>query len=724
MASLASAFVNIVPGTKDIDKYLKTQLPADAAATGKPTGEKLGKGMGESFGSTFKSVLGPVLASLAAGFSAVAITNFAKEGVLAAAGLNTGIAEVVSLTGTVGTEAAKNFGQFKDLIKDVSNEFGIAQDILTKGLYNALSAGVPKENALDFMQVASRASIAGVTDVNTAVDGLTTVINAFGLEIGDAGSVADQMFTAVKGGKTTFEELSSSMFQVAPAAAAAGVDFGEVNAAIATLTAAGVPTRVATTQIRAALVSLQRPTDDMTKLFNDLGYESAQQAIEQEGLSFAMSAVMDAADGSNGEMIKLLGSVEAVSAVQVLAGTGAEKFASELVAQAEAAGAAQAAFDVIDPTRSLDKAGIAVDNLKVEIGDRLLPVVESVANFVTANLLPAFDKAAAFFEEYGLAIGVFVGVLGGLLTIINLVQIATKIWTILQGAFNVVMALNPVVLIVIAIAALTAAIVYLATKTTFFQDLWKAMTESVSSAWESFKQMFEAAVTAIGNFFNLLATNLKQAWNTAVKDITSLWEGFKKAFEVAAKAIEKFWKGTTDFIKSVFDSVVGFIKGLWDGLVSGIEAGAKQAGEFFESIWNGITDFFKSVVNGYITIFENFFNFVIDGANGLIRMLNKIKLDIPATPFSDAFTIGVNLPTLDRLNLPRLAEGGYVDSATMAIIGEAGPEVVVPLKDFERMMGMDGNGRTINYYAAPNQSLDSEEALFQAMRRARVVAQW
>lgn len=73
-----------------------------------------------------------------------------------------------------------------------------------------------------------------------------------------------------------------------------------------------------------------------------------------------------------------------------------------------------------------------------------------------------------------------------------------------------------------------------------------------------------------------------------------------------------------------------------------------------------------------------------------------------------------------------LASGGYVDKATPAIIGEAGPEVVTPLKDFERMMGLNDRtgGNTVNYYAAPNQSIDAEQALFTAMKRAKAVAAW
>jgi phage-related protein len=72
-----------------------------------------------------------------------------------------------------------------------------------------------------------------------------------------------------------------------------------------------------------------------------------------------------------------------------------------------------------------------------------------------------------------------------------------------------------------------------------------------------------------------------------------------------------------------------------------------------------------------------------------------------------------------------MAAGGYVDQPTPALVGEAGPEVVMPLDRFEKIMGLtEQSGKTLNYYAAPNQSIDSEMELFQAMRRAKVVANW
>lgn len=71
-----------------------------------------------------------------------------------------------------------------------------------------------------------------------------------------------------------------------------------------------------------------------------------------------------------------------------------------------------------------------------------------------------------------------------------------------------------------------------------------------------------------------------------------------------------------------------------------------------------------------------------------------------------------------------LANGGLVTGPTPALVGEAGPELVIPLAKFESLAQNMGGGKALNYYAAPNQSIDNEQALFQAMRRAKVVANW
>jgi TP901 family phage tail tape measure protein len=337
-----------------------------------------------------------------------------------------GLREINSLFGLTGAEAEKNFGMLTKVAEDASKELGILQSDVVPAMYNAISAGVPKENIFEFIKVAGKAAIGGVTDLNTSVDGLTSIINAFGLQMSDAESVADSMFAAVQGGKTTFAELSASIFNIAPAAAAAGVSMQEVNAAIAALTAGGTPTAVATTQIRAALTGLQRPSKELDAIFQKLGFQTAQVAIEKKGLGFALDAVKKASNGSNGELQTLLGSTEAVAAANVLAGTGAAKFSAELDRQANSAGAAAQAAAEIDKSfgREMERTKVAANNLAISIGTTLAPalsalngVIEKVIGFFS-NLSPTTKTVLVVFAGLAAAIGPILLGIGSFIAII------------------------------------------------------------------------------------------------------------------------------------------------------------------------------------------------------------------------------------------------------------------------------------------------------------------
>ena len=427
----------------------------------------------EKLGATTRA-LAPA-ATIALGALAVG----AAKSVGSANDLALSMREVVTLTGETGDEAEKTFTAMKSLVSGVSSEFGVAQETLTKGLYQALSAGVPKDNALEFMQVATKASIAGVTDVDTAVDGLTTVINAFGLEIGDASSVADAMFAAVKGGKTTFDELSSSLFNVAPSAAAAGAEFTEVAAAIATLTASGVPTSVATNQIKAAFVALSKPSKELNALFQDLGFESGEAAIAQEGLQFAMDAVFEASNGSAAEMKRLLGRQEAVNAINVLSGTSAGKFADELERQAGAVGSVDEAFQEIEKNRGPEKQAVAFENMSIAIGDVLLPIMQAIT--------PVIISFANFIEENSTVVAILAGVLGVLAAAILLVNFALNA--------------NPIVKIITVIGILIAAIIFFGNMLIKHMGGADVVFEGLKKGMEAVGKFFEDVFKAIGSFF-------------------------------------------------------------------------------------------------------------------------------------------------------------------------------------------------------------------------------
>ena len=158
---------------------------------------------------------------------------------------------------------------------------------------------------------------------------------------------------------------------------------------------------------------------------------------------------------------------------------------------------------------------------------------------------------------------------------------------------------------------------------------------------------------------------------------------------------------------------------------------ARQNSHLFANFWITAFNALITGINAAISAFVRWNNTSVQGLQSFGLMAN-----VPLIEFRPIALIPLLLPTAfsnaaDTISYggfgPALAKGGFVTGPTNALIGEAGPEVVIPLDRFERMMGLEGGnggGKTLNYYAAPNQSLSGEEALFQSMRRARVVAQW
>ncbi len=318
------------------------------------------------------------------------------------------------------------FTIFSKSVQEMAAAMGVDAVQSAKALYQAISAGVPKENVLEFLEVATKAAIGGVTETEVAVDGLTTVINAFKLPMSDAQKVADIMFTTVKGGKTTFEELSASLFQVAPIAAASNVKFEEVAAALATMTKQGVPTTVATTQLRQAMVALQKPTDDMNKVIKELGFQSGQAMLQELGLAETLNKLKAATSGSNEMLMKMFGSVEAGQAVMALTGKNAKTFANDLDAMANSAGAATDAFEEMEKSsaRQMAKLKASFKDISITVGTILLPVLTSVVDILQPMIKNIRDWAAAHpgltkaIVIGTLALGSLLLVLGGILLVL------------------------------------------------------------------------------------------------------------------------------------------------------------------------------------------------------------------------------------------------------------------------------------------------------------------
>jgi TP901 family phage tail tape measure protein len=629
--------------TKIADLYVK--LGADTDELDKSLKEASGKlgdigAVGKKFESVGKDLSLYVTAPLVA-IGAIAIKS--------ASDIEKGIGEVVTLFGRTGDEAAKTSKELSKGVAGLSNEFGIAQDVLVNGLYNAISAGVPEDNVFDFMAVATKASVAGVTDVNTAVDGITTGLNAFGLKADEAGRVADSMFAAVKGGKTTFGELSDAMFNVAPAAAAAGVSMEEVNAGIATLTASGVPTSVATTQLRAALQGLNRPSEDLNAIFQSLGYESAQVAIETEGLGFALDAVKDASGGSAGKLQELLGSSEAVSAANIIAGTSAAKFAEEMERQANAAGSVDEAFSVMAETTAfqMDKAKTMLTNVGIAIGNVLLPMFNKLLDSLQGGLA-WFSGLSDSTKEIITYVGLFAASLGPLLVIVGKVMAAISsmgaIMTTIQVALAGISA--PVLIAVGAFAAFAALGVTIYKNwepiTDWFGNKFPKASEAFAKIWDSLKSSINNAINTIRPAIDKIIDAFSSLF-ASDGDVVTEVSAFDGAITFFLENIRRTVSGIVDVVGNVIAMVANGIAGWVNTIRSAFNVISSLLRGDFSGAWNGFKDMLSGIwdtvvtnillaVDSILAAVSGLFGWIPGAEQAITGFREKMKDMIPKEP--------------------------------------------------------------------------------------------
>ncbi len=351
-------------------------------------------------------------------------------------------------------------------VTDLSNQFGQNKSQVATAFYNALSKGASDATeANELLQVAAQTAIGGATDINTAVNGLTSVINAFGKNMSDAREVSDVLFTTMKNGGTTIGELSSYFFQAAPIANALGASLEDVSASIVALTLSGTPTATAMTQVRAALAGIIRPGGEAEKAFQAAGFASAKAAIEAVGLQGAFEILNRAAAGSEGQLQKMVGSIEGVQAILQTTGKNADNMKDALNEIENGAGATQVAFDKMNATlgQTLNEMGATINNFFTTIGTAIGTAIQPLIAGFTAvlqsitELMQEYPRISTFFgglfaafiglkvllgtvifvfgvlaqaalklfifNKLGAAVGLFSGALGQLVTVLKAVQI-------------------------------------------------------------------------------------------------------------------------------------------------------------------------------------------------------------------------------------------------------------------------------------------------------------
>ncbi|MFM9538643.1 phage tail tape measure protein [Streptomyces turgidiscabies] len=332
-------------------------------------------------------------AQLAAARSAQAART-AKNGLLIGAALGVGVAQAISLERAMANVltisqqiTSENVGAFTDQIVELSTELPQTADQLADGLYQIVSSGFDGADAMEILQVAARGAAAGLTTTETSARAVLGVLNAYGMSASDASDVMDVMFQTVNYGVISFEELAQQLGDVVPMAAAAGIEFDDMSAALAAITLTGIPAAEAVTALNMLLTRVMKPTQDLKQAIKDLGYESAASAVEQDGLYVVVNKLNGAAGNTAEGISNMWKDIRATRAALALASAGGENYANTYagiaseVARAEATQKAYA-LQTDTVTGQWKLASNQARALAIDVGRALLPALKAVGSVV------------------------------------------------------------------------------------------------------------------------------------------------------------------------------------------------------------------------------------------------------------------------------------------------------------------------------------------------------
>jgi phage-related protein len=275
---------------------------------------------------------------------------------------------------------------------------------------------------------------------------------------------------------------------------------------------------------------------------------------------------------------------------------------------------------------------------------RLDTAFRAIGNFIMGTVIPAVSSVVRFFREHegiaktlafaiaGLVIvtklhtaAMAVQAAGGMVAFLTnylkglaLVRAATAAWTAVQWLLNISIWANPLTWIVIAIIAAVAAIILIATKTTWFQDIWhwvwNRIANTISVVWKFIKSIFKLGLDFIIGYW-------KFAWNLVRAVFTGIWNGLRTAITTYI-----------NFYKAIFVAGLNFIKNVWNTSWNAVKNAVVTYINTIKAVIQGGVDRVKSIIGGVsaiIGIVRNAFNNAKNAAADRLTALVDLVRGIP-----------------------------------------------------------------------------------------------
>lgn len=462
--------------------------------------------------------------------------------------------------------------ELRSQILYLSSQTGISANEIADNVYNAISAGQKTGDAVNFVTNSTKLAKAGFADAGAALDVLTTILNAYGMEASEVTNVSDMLIQTQNLGKTTVAELSSSMGKVIPTANAYHVQLDQICAGYAKMTANGVATAESTTYMNSMLNELGKSGTTVSDILKEkTGKSFAELMADGVSLADVLSVLKESADEQNLSFGDLWSSAEAGKAGLILLGDSADDFNTTLAQMRESTGATDSAFEKLQTNSSkINKAVNAVKNTFIVLGGVILDTFSPAIDAVTSGIQKLCQWISSLpigIQTIIVVIGTLIAAAGPLLVVLGTLMTSIgSLAPLLSTAVTAVSAFSaglalPIAPIAAIAAAVTALILIIA-------DLYKNNEDfrnNIQIIWNSIKDFLSAVLTEIQTNFSFVWNAVKVIVETALNLIVAATQLFADIF---SGNWENIGSDITNIVTVLKDGILNLFTVLKDGILN------------------------------------------------------------------------------------------------------------------------------------------------------------
>lgn len=541
------------------------------------------------------------------------ITGLGAAIIKTGADYEAGMSKVQAISGATGDEV-KMLGD-KAMEMAAQTKFSTAES--AEAYQYMAMAGWDAQQMVDGLSGIMLLASASGEDLASTSDIVTDALTAFGLKASDSGRFADVLAAASNSANTNVSMLGESFKYVAPVAGAMGYSVEDVSVALGLMANSGIKASQAGTTLRSAITNMVSPTDKMAVVMEKYGISLTDADGNMLSFSEVMVHLREKMGGldeaTQAAAASTLFGKEAMSGMLAIINASDEDFNKLTEAINNSSGTTQEMADVMNDNAAgaLAMLSSAINVLFTNLSEFLIPAFTEIVRKIT-DAVNWFNGLSAGTQKVVLALGGVAAAAGPVLIVIGkiatgisalssvgaklitgigkigsaaggVVKVGGSLFSIIGKVANaakalfLILAANPIGLVVTAIAALVAAFVYLWNTSEGFREFWIGLFETI-------KETVSKAVESIKEFFSGLWEGIKETFG-------NVREFFSEKFTQAKDAVQEAWAGVKDFFGNLWDNV----KESAATSMNNIKTVASAAWESVKNNWSNAIEFYSAL---------------------------------------------------------------------------------------------------------------------------------